>query len=163
MSEGGHAVGHHPPTHPQLQVFSWKKRKGGMMELVKLVKYDAQTYITSVNVVKNFVVYSDVQKSVHFMRFVVGGLLGPLGCFVCLGRGGGGRSASFALQSSVLSSSHAHVWRACVCELTARWQENHDGSCYLMPLASDFSPMSATATSLMTDGRIDGRADSRCV
>jgi len=77
MSEGGHAVGHHPPTHPQLQVFSWKKRKGGMMELVKLVKYDAQTYITSINVVKNFVVYSDVQKSVHFMRFVV---RGPLLC-----------------------------------------------------------------------------------
>jgi hypothetical protein len=41
------------------------------MELLKLVKYDAQTYITAINVVKNFVIYSDIQKSVHFLRFVV--------------------------------------------------------------------------------------------
>ncbi len=55
----------------QLQVFSWKSRKGADMELCKVVKFDTEQYITSISVVKNFVLYSDILKSLHFLRFVV--------------------------------------------------------------------------------------------
>jgi hypothetical protein len=51
-------------------MFSWRKRKGEM-ELCKVVKFDTQTYITNITVVKSFILCSDVQRSVLLLRFVV--------------------------------------------------------------------------------------------
>ena len=54
------------------------------MGLLKLVNLVTQTYITNITVVKSFILYSDVQKSVHFLRFVVRGVRANCFCwFTC--------------------------------------------------------------------------------
>ena len=123
----------------QLQIFSWRKRKNGEMGLLKLVNLVTQTYITNITVVKSFILYSDVQKSVHFLRFVVRGV--PANCFA---------GSPVGRRASCLS----WWWsRCCLCPVVC--QENYDGSCYLMQLARDFSPMSPSATGVMTNGRYE--------
>lgn len=55
--------------HPrQIAVYGWLKGRGGH-ELRMCAFFDSETYVTSLRVVKHYVMYTDVYRSVRFLRF----------------------------------------------------------------------------------------------
>ena len=58
----------------KVEMLAWAGSRGGAgPSLVKTAFYDAPLLITSLNVVKDYILLGDVHKGLSFVRYVVGG------------------------------------------------------------------------------------------
>ena len=60
-------------NNKMLEVLAWKLERSGSYELIKVGFIETFNYITHIQVVKSFIMYSDSHKSVHFLRLTESG------------------------------------------------------------------------------------------